>query len=1076
MAEGLFDAGQNQDLTEKTSYDAAIYNLLYRSNLDFLNHTPREPVVFEPPSDDEFVVRSRGLMFELEGRQPLDFNPLSRPRWREDTDEHDDTQPRPPCPPGDIRDLQRHALNDAHNNFLKAGGEDVLRQLERAAQSSTIVFDPDSPASILRAAGGLLGPLVRSVSERLVNGSTANSCPVRPLPIRPLQMPATTSEALRRASGLPEGPIVPEVVKQVTGRALDGVIARKPQLAMAAAVVVTGSVVAQAAAISAKPTPAEAATTGRHPAIEAAPAPKAVAAAPKVAEVVEVPFTYKTSEKASVQAVANAMQASSKDMLRANPGMTLNDELPIGTEIGGMIRGSKITLPAPVNVEYLARAYGLPVDAIKSVNKVNANGLMDGDIIIPGRQVITTNSDQSVDVNAVAQLLQLSETGLREANRVNQQAPPGELVLPLSAAVENQTEQIETVVAEVATPLAPTVPPATATPTTIPAPTTLPTSMLDSSTTTIAPETTIPITTTTQPPTELATTTSVATTAQPPLAPVEAVPVAPEPVPPIAVERPANEVEKFEAERAALSAALEHARTTGDIGPLNHIVTYSPLFRPYDLPNNVQTGNIRYLPPSSLIDIPGLIYEFREGTTNHLRLAAAPIVAVILLAAYSMQVELATNQEYQGLRGACLRVGDLAAHDGHATHDGDEVDLSSAMQCDINNGRAQTDGPIFWINRSTGEPNSRVDNPNYNQSLERFVLGVMLNANIEGESILRRILYNADGLQLSKIQKLKNHNNHIHLDALNNEHIGGPLKEWAQGGDWPEHRLDDLRKMVFLAYAGGQGVPGVTLDLKITEFVSAPAGLEPMSGAVIEAVAVPTLAPAPVAEVAAVESPAQVPDAMPAPQAELDQAAQLLELAVNPTEGMKHAFVRTLLLNEIAKGEGGYDSSNRGHAGDMQVGDANYQDIFGNRPLSQHTLAELMELQRKGLIFTIGRYQLIPDTTRGAVEATGFDVNRVFDATAQDELAVNYLIFMKRPNLSAYIKGDESKLYKAIEDLCMEFASMPCNDGNGYYDGDSAGNDASGGSPRVASIREILNHLRITYLTAQAEINAATAA
>lgn len=458
MAEGLFDAGQNQDLTEKTSYDAAIYNLLYRSNLDFLNHTPREPVVFEPPSDDEFVVRSRGLMFELEGRQPLDFNPLSRPRWREDTDEHDDTQPRPPCPPGDIRDLQRHALNDAHNNFLKAGGEDVLRQLERAAQSSTIVFDPDSPASILRAAGGLLGPLVRSVSERLVNGSTANSCPVRPLPIRPLQMPATTSEALRRASGLPEGPIVPEVVKQVTGRALDGVIARKPQLAMAAAVVVTGSVVAQAAAISAKPTPADKPTAIIVP-IESASKPsntvtpasqqkipeKTIALADRILKPSGTEITYIPSRPTHLSSIARDIGVD-VDMLRtANPHLDPRGEIAAGSKVGGIVNATRLILDSPVTVGEAARSYGLTDDAIRSVNTLNEDGRVEGELVVP-RKIVRLDDGVRPNISALVSSYGLTEAQARALSFTNNMAPAGYLVLPNNSKIAQEVDAIEELV------------------------------------------------------------------------------------------------------------------------------------------------------------------------------------------------------------------------------------------------------------------------------------------------------------------------------------------------------------------------------------------------------------------------------------------------------------------------------------------------------------------------------------------------------------------------------------------------------------------------------------------------------
>ena len=170
------------------------------------------------------------------------------------------------------------------------------------------------------------------------------------------------------------------------------------------------------------------------------------------------------------------------------------------------------------------------------------------------------------------------------------------------------------------------------------------------------------------------------------------------------------------------------------------------------------------------------------------------------------------------------------------------------------------------------------------------------------------------------------------------------------------------------------------------------------------------------------------------------------------------------LLGEISSGEGGWDSVNTGRSGDTKVGGARYNQLFKNRMLSELTIAEILAMQKKRQIFAVGRYQFITNTLHSAVSATHIDVNRKFDQAAQNELAVNYLIFSKRKHLAGYIKGEDVPVEKAITDLCQEWASMPCNSGHGYYDHDRAGNRGIGGKRRVEINKAILNALRSSYI------------
>jgi hypothetical protein len=141
------------------------------------------------------------------------------------------------------------------------------------------------------------------------------------------------------------------------------------------------------------------------------------------------------------------------------------------------------------------------------------------------------------------------------------------------------------------------------------------------------------------------------------------------------------------------------------------------------------------------------------------------------------------------------------------------------------------------------------------------------------------------------------------------------------------------------------------------------------------------------------------------------------------------------LLEFIYAGEGGYESYNRGKAGDSP------SPYPGG--LQKLSIAQVMAKQTNGELFAVGAAQFIPDTLRMAVDALGVDITDKFNAANQDRLAVALLIGGKRPALAAYLLGKSSDLAKAQLDLAKEWASIPGPDGRGFYDGDSAGNRAT---------------------------------
>lgn len=125
------------------------------------------------------------------------------------------------------------------------------------------------------------------------------------------------------------------------------------------------------------------------------------------------------------------------------------------------------------------------------------------------------------------------------------------------------------------------------------------------------------------------------------------------------------------------------------------------------------------------------------------------------------------------------------------------------------------------------------------------------------------------------------------------------------------------------------------------------------------------------------------------------------------------------LASMVVKGEGGINSVNRGNAGDTPGG---AKSIFGKN-LTDMTIGEIMQAQRAGRVFAVGKYQFIPDTLAGAVKYTRIPLNTKFDSATQNRL-FDYLIDVKRPEIGAYINGKSNDRRTAIQQLAREFASV----------------------------------------------------
>lgn len=100
-------------------------------------------------------------------------------------------------------------------------------------------------------------------------------------------------------------------------------------------------------------------------------------------------------------------------------------------------------------------------------------------------------------------------------------------------------------------------------------------------------------------------------------------------------------------------------------------------------------------------------------------------------------------------------------------------------------------------------------------------------------------------------------------------------------------------------------------------------------------------------------------------------------------------FFLELVKNKESKAYGEYDAMNTGgsNRGHTAHGSANSKDVF-DKPLTQMTIGEVMELQAQGKLFAAGAYQIIPGTMRGIFPSTGLSKDDLFDKAAQDKLAL----------------------------------------------------------------------------------------
>lgn len=148
-------------------------------------------------------------------------------------------------------------------------------------------------------------------------------------------------------------------------------------------------------------------------------------------------------------------------------------------------------------------------------------------------------------------------------------------------------------------------------------------------------------------------------------------------------------------------------------------------------------------------------------------------------------------------------------------------------------------------------------------------------------------------------------------------------------------------------------------------------------------------------------------------------------------------YVYRPMLDLIGRSEG----TDKGRGYDETLGYGAYTG--GDVDLESMTLDQIEALQTKMLRHpknklkssALGRYQIIRTTLRTMRQQLGLTGREKFDADMQDRLAC-YLLGQR--GIDKWLAG-RLKLETLINNLAMEWASIPTTEGQGHYEGQNAG-------------------------------------
>jgi muramidase (phage lysozyme) len=97
-------------------------------------------------------------------------------------------------------------------------------------------------------------------------------------------------------------------------------------------------------------------------------------------------------------------------------------------------------------------------------------------------------------------------------------------------------------------------------------------------------------------------------------------------------------------------------------------------------------------------------------------------------------------------------------------------------------------------------------------------------------------------------------------------------------------------------------------------------------------------------------------------------------------------------------------------------------ESYFNTNLTKMTIAQVMAKQSNGDMFATGRFQIVTNTLKEAVNSLNLDVSLMYDEDMQDKIFNEYLITKKRPAIIKYLE-DGGTVEDAIYAWAMEFAS-----------------------------------------------------
>ena len=137
----------------------------------------------------------------------------------------------------------------------------------------------------------------------------------------------------------------------------------------------------------------------------------------------------------------------------------------------------------------------------------------------------------------------------------------------------------------------------------------------------------------------------------------------------------------------------------------------------------------------------------------------------------------------------------------------------------------------------------------------------------------------------------------------------------------------------------------------------------------------------------------------------------------------------------IAKGEGNYNSVNLGKK---------YGYKSSTRDLESMSVGQVLSAQQKKEFNAAGKYQVLPSTLQGAIDAGIVSVAEKFNADVQERIVQQYLLTAKkgRGNVENYITGKSDNLTAANLDISKEFASVASPFTGKSYHGGVANNKA----------------------------------